>query len=422
MPEELLAATPTPAPAPANSSPEQSPPSNAPDPGQDLTSVVADKGWKNTLDEYFPEDKPTPPAEPAKPAEKPAETPAKEAEKPAEPPKPSEKPDEDIDLPEPKVGNTREFRNWGKTGWDRFKKASAKAKELEAKIAEIESKPAPTATDDKKLADLTEQLTAAQKRIDDYEMKVRMTRYEESAEYQEKYQKPWMQAVKSAYDDVKELTVTETNAETGDVKERPALQSDFDEIVNSNLGPASKLAHEKFGINAPYILQLRANIRNLARVAHEAVQGYRSTAAERAKAEAVKETQRTQQLNTLWTKANESLAAKAPDLFAERENDKEWNEAFAKGTELVAKKFGPAWNQLPDDQKVMVDAQIFQFARAFLPLRAKMKALTAQLAEKDKMIAQLKGSAPGKPAPAPSSEPPAEPKTWRDALAQHFKD
>jgi hypothetical protein len=101
----------------------------------------------------------------------------------------------------------------------------------------------------------------------------------------------------------------------------------------------------------------------------------------------------------MFSEAITSIFDKYKDLFNEREGDPKWNEAIAKGRGMADLAFGDRSGLTPA-QSTILDAQIYARITGFPALRAERDALKEQIAARDKEIADLRGSAPGKAAPA----------------------
>jgi len=101
----------------------------------------------------------------------------------------------------------------------------------------------------------------------------------------------------------------------------------------------------------------------------------------------------------LWKKFNDDLQSKHSEWFGQREDDKEWNEALAKGTDIARQRFTDAYMKMSPEEQVMLDAQIFNRSRAFTPMKGLITKLQAELVEAKKTIETMRDSGPGKPTP-----------------------
>lgn len=355
-----------------------------------------------------------PPAAPAKPAGAKVEPTPDKTKAPAAP----KEPEGDEQYVAPAEGTMSKVRSWGTRMAAMAKKATSEARQLREKIEELQKAP-PRPTESKDVAALTAKLAAAEKRLADYEGTLQLTRYERSQDYKEKYETPWRNHQVEAEADVEQMIVTEPNPDDPDTsKERPATKADFEEIYALSLGPASRLAYKKFGPEqAPTIMQHYRQLHADARAAYNAIADHKTKGDEFEKQTVAQKAQEQQQRDTLWQQVHEKILAKYPQYFDERADDKEWNDALAKGRAISDLKFTPAWDKLTPQQQVALDAQIYHRTAAFPALLGQVKSLETKLAEANKIIEQLRGSGPGKPS-ATGEQAPAAPADTMAAFEQ----
>lgn len=344
--------------------------------------------------------KPTPPREPEtgkftkadpKPTPTPTPEPAKTPEKP-EPPKPGTP-----EFEPPQVAKPSELRSWAKRMGTRAEQAEQNLSRLNAKIRELESRPQQQA--DTKA--LTDELAATKKRLEEYEGELKVTRYERSGEYKEKYEKPYQNAVKNAYAEVGELLVNVPNPDDPEnPRERQATTADFDEVYQLPLGPATKLAKQKFGDAAPIVIQHVKAIKDAAKAAMGAIEEHKGKSAEFEQQQTAQQKLEQEGRSQMFSQAVQAINQKYPTLFGERDGDSTWNENLNKGRHMADLAFGDRQGLTPQ-QSAILDAQIHARVSAFPAMRARMDTLEQQLAAKDKEIAELRGSGPGKPGAAP---------------------
>lgn len=409
MPPSAIAEPPKPSPAPAPSpAPTPSPaPSPAPAPKQGAMDAFDDQFADLDAPPVAPAPKPTPEpkAEPGKPAAKP--TPAAKAEPKAEPKAAPEPEPLGDDFEPPATGKPGDIRGWALRQGKRAKKAEEELVQLRGKLAQLEQS-GPNGSDSKMLA---EQLASAQKRLEEYENEVRLTKYERSNEYKEKWEQPYKKAVERAYRDVEELLVTVREQNPNDPdhpieRERQATRDDFNEVFQLPLGAATKKAKEKFGDAYALVLQHRKDIKQLQEGAYSAVQEYRDKGLEHEKQSEARTKQEQAFIESAWQKANESMRAKGAEYFDERQDDEEGNELLQKGMAHAELAFDhDALSRYPLPQQIAVHARIKNWAGAFPRLRRDVVQLRAQLAEAQATIEQLRGSGPGKPAPGSDPQP-----------------
>lgn len=380
------------------------------------TAPVSEPAFAD-FDKTFPDDgldSPEPPKPAAQPkqaapeepkaGDKPADqsAPAADAEKPAD--KPAEEPEgvEGDEFNPPQVAKPSELRGWALRMGKKAKQANERATQLEQRIRMLESQPPRQAEASSQLA---QELAEAKKRLEQYESDLRLTKYERSAEYKDKFQAPYQNAVQRAYREVKELLAFEPNMEDPDhPRERQATQADFDEIYALPLGQATRLAKQKFGDAAMIVLQHRQNIRQLAEAAYTAVEEYKGKAQQYETESKAQAAQREAGMLKMFTMASEGHAKKNPDVFMPRDGDTEGNDMLDKGRQFASLVFGGN-DGLSPQQIAMRDARAYNWLAAFPRLNRDVKTLRSQLAEAQKTIDSLRGSGPGKPKPAAEAAP-----------------
>lgn len=289
---------------------------------------------------------------------------------------------------------------------------------MEVRLRQLEAQPPRQAQDNSALA---AELAEAKKRLEQYESDLRLTKYERSQEYAEKFQKPYQNAVQRAYREVKELIAFEPNPEDPDnPRERTATQADFDEIYGMPLGQATRLAKQRFGDAAMIVLQHRQQIRQLAEAAYGAVEEYKTKGTEAEKRQQAEAAQREQGMGAMFQSALGMYAKRNPQLFSEIEGDTEGNGLLAKGRQFASMVF--AGNEgLNPQQVVMRDARAFNWLSAYPRLARDVKKLQGELAEANKTIEGLRGSSPGKPKASVDATPKA-PDNFLDAFERAVPD
>lgn len=296
------------------------------------------------------------------------------------------------DFTPPQVGSSKDLKAWATRVGKWAQKMTSKAATLENELKQARSQPPKQAED---TANLSKELAAAKKQLEEYEHNLRLTKYERSNEYREKYQRPYETAIARANKEVKELIAYEPNPEDPEnPRERAATEADFAEIYNLPLGQATKLARARFGDAATIMLQHRQNIRQLAESAYQAVEEYRAKGGEeeqRTKAEAA---QRETAMGQMFEKAREGHAKRAPKLFMERDGDEEGNALLAKGRDFAASVFGGS-EGLTAPQVSFRDAMAYNRLSCYPRLVRDVKKLESDLAEAQKTIESLRSSSPG---------------------------
>ena len=379
--------------------PPEPAPSPSPDPAPDPTPA--------------PDPAPSPAPDPAKgPQKDPAtgkftKAPGNKEDAP-DPSKAKPKPEEPHDeFTPPQVATGTRLRNFALEAGAKAKKFAAELAQVRAELTQLKASPKEDSSA------VTEQLAAARKKIEEYENDARLTRYERSGEYKEKYEKPYQNSVRQAYSDVKELLVTETDPTNPEAtKERAATPADFDEVYQLPLGPATKLAKQKFGDSAFIVLQHRTAIKNAAKAALDAVEEHKAKSTEYEQQQTANAKLKQEGSSRMFSTAIESLQEKYPDRFGERDGDTEWNETRTKGLAMADMAFSDRKGLTPE-QGAVLDAQIHLRAAHY---GAEMKRRIKAESEVEKLtaeLAQIRGSGPGKTTPAGKTVD-TKKKTWQE--------
>ncbi len=415
MPESI-------APPAASSTPPPASPSPAPSASPDGPSATESFETQFELDSPAAIPAVAAPAAPTQPpVVKPANQPAKSGQqaapaKPAAaaPAVPTQEFEEVDGVRVPKFKSDKEFRGWGLNGYKKAKTLETELESLRSKHAELEQTVPRTQTEKTQLAT---KLADLEKKHNEVLAELNFSNYERSPDYKQKYEKPYQDAISRAYKRVKELTVIEEDrSQSADdngkfpTKERPAKPEDFDEIYGLNYGAATKLATKKFGPEfAAGIMQHWESIREKAEAAVGALNEWKASGEKRQKEQETQSIQTRERVAGLWTQVNTDIKTKNPDLFGERADDKEWNEALTKGTQMADAYFSDRSTQ-PIEQRLVFDAHVRNRVAAFPALVSRMRKLEAENAQHVKDIAALRGSAPGAPS-TQSPNPPAEEST-----------
>lgn len=355
---------------------------------------------------------PAPAPKPASPAPKPDSStpkPAEPAPKPAEGATPAAKPStEDEAFETPQTGTLMEVRSWGRRMGQMAKTATAKVKELEAKVEELQS----VSHVPPDIARLQQDYTRLQKELQNFQEIQARTDWSQSQEYKTNFHEPYAQAYRRGLSAVSQLVVREPGEE-GQFTTRRATEADWEKLYNMTDAEADAAAESMFGPSARRVLALRDTAKERAEMAYEALKNKSSEFAEQRKAGQAQEAQRRLALSGLFTKVNEDIRKKHAQWFGERPGDKEYNEELAKGRQVAQQRFTAAYGKLSPEQRVVLDAQIFNRAAAAPALIKLVKRLETKLAETEQRITAMRGSGPGKPDTTPAGGSP-EPETAGD--------
>jgi len=318
------------------------------------------------------------------------------------------------DAPEPVFRTNRELKKAYEAGKKTLKTAQARVQELEARVAELDGI-ATTAKGD--TGPLAEQLAAAQKRIDEYEGRLRLKAYEESDEFKSKHLAPFKRAEARAFNDMKQLEYIEgTDEATGEARIRPATENDFIELYNLPTGKAYAFAKRVFGDSAQLAMNHYHTLHTAQDDMREAIAEYRTRGAEEEKQTQARTAQEREAADRMWRTANSDLQAKYFKDLGVDADDAETKELLAKSYNTVDKLFSGNGG-MTMAEKVGLQASVRQRAALFGVTRKQLLKAQADLAEANKTIEELRGSSPGKPKPKADAAPAGEFKDIADEMA-----
>jgi len=424
MPAAPVAAAPVAAPvtAPVVASPPK-PAAAAPSPAPKPAAVPPAPGRAGERSNFFEDEDALPAAVDADPTPAPAKKeddddalpddapPAKADDKaPVTAPKPADEP------PEPVFRTNRELKKAYETTKKANKQLTARAQELEARIAELDSVASHAKADSGPLA---EQLAAAQKRIDDYEGRLRLKAYEESDDFKTKHLAPFKRTEARAFNDVRQLEYIEgVDEETQTPRTRAATDADFIELYNLPTGKAYAHAKRVFGDSAQLVMNHYHTLHQQQDDMREAIADYRNRGADEEKQTQARTAQEREAADRMWRIANQETQAKYYKDLGIDPDDAEMKETLAKGYGPVQKLFGGNGN-LTLAEKVGLQASVLHRAALFGVTRKQLLAAKAELAAANKTIEELRGSAPGKPKPKADAVPVGDYKDIADEMAAY---
>lgn len=282
--------------------------------------------------------------------------------------------------PEPtKIGDLRtayrELKKWRNDNEPKL----AQLQTLEAKVKELETGNPP------EVKALQERLKAAESRRDELEAEMAHVDYSKSAEFQEKFVKPYHQAWADALSDLKEMEV-----ELPDGKTRQATEDDLVELANLPLSKARSRANELFGDSADDMMAHRREILRLSKAQADALEESRTKAVERKQ---ITETQRKEMAENAakaFTESKQEYEKRWPKMFAPKEGDAEGNALLEKGRALANRLFAPTEETRPKTpaEAIRLHAIMWQkianhdrLARWLKNANARIKELETSLAE-----------------------------------------
>lgn len=279
-------------------------------------------------------------------------------------------------------------------------KQKARAEAYEKELTALK---APKEDPEKK--ELSEKLTAAEKRAQEREDELRFANYERSEEYQSKYFKPYVEAFNTARQKITELDVVEIKREDPNTGEeriiqagRAAVPEDFDRIAMMPDGrEARKLAKQLFGEDFQIAMSHREKVMELNSSRQNALNEQRTRGAEREKAQLEQrtkaQTEAAKQREQLWAAANKEFAEKHKDWFEPIEGDEIGNKMLTSDMAVTDALFGDV-SHLPPEKVIKLHSEMRNRAAAAGRLEHLLKQTRKQLAEATEKLKGFEGSEP----------------------------
>lgn len=127
-----------------------------------------------------------------------------------------------------------------------YAKVKARVVDLEKQLNEVKAKP----VDDTERKTFTEQISTLNKKLEEVGATLKFAAYEQSEEYKQKYETPFIEAWNEGVQQVASLTITDEAGGT-----RKGTADDFQAVMReSDNEQAAQIASEMFGANAFYVL------------------------------------------------------------------------------------------------------------------------------------------------------------------------
>lgn len=350
-----------------------------------------------------PEEAPAnPPAQPAKPT-KAAEAPKPAEGKPDAPAKPTEATPEAAKAPEKSEAGQKL-----RTAYESTKKErDALKQELDAlKARKLEEHP--------DYKPFSEKLTAAEKRAQELDEKLKFTDYSKSEEFQTKYVKPLQETWADAQQEILQFPVTDPTTQ----ELRLPTEDEFSRIMSAPTVEAVKMARDLFGDFAPQVIQRRNELVKLAAAQRKALDEYKTLGAEREKASSQAREEQTRREGEMFQRFTKE-AMENPALaewFKAADGDTEGAQLFKDSLELAtAAMSGQHLAKLTPEERVRLHAEVRNAAAAAPLLHHKLVKAGARIKELEAKLAEFKKSEPGSGAAAESGKPPGPKRGTMDA-------
>lgn len=228
-------------------------------------------------------------------------------------------------------------------------------------------------------------------------------RYEATPEFQERYEKPFVEVWKQAR--AYAQTVSFADPELG---ERPGRSEDFDALLAVPDDKAAAWAQERFGQAASMMLYHRERVLESYRTRHAALEQARQRLEQEEQRRKEEETRHRDRILSLWKSANEDAVKRFPQWFAPKEGDSELNDVLKKGYHLADLAFSDG-SGVPPEKMIQIHAAVRHRAAAFGRVVLENQRLAQKVAELEKQLQGYRASEPGaSPRPAAGAPPEAD--------------
>lgn len=245
-----------------------------------------------------------------------------------------------------------------------------------------------TSKDDPETKAIIEDATRNRNRLQELEAEIKNLKYERSAEYKDKFEKPLEKAFRSAISEVEQMTVTTEDGE------RAATSQDLTALVRMPTQQAATMAKSMFGDAAAEVLSYRRKILDLDQQRKEAVEEYRTNGAKSEQEQTAHQATETQRLRGVWEQESKGVLEKYPQFFGPEEGDDEGNATLEKGFKLADLAFLGA-EGLPPEKLLQIRADIRARAAGFGRMVQRNKRLEVKIDALTKELEQYKSSEPG---------------------------
>lgn len=270
-----------------------------------------------------------------------------------------------------------------------YEKSKETLKTKDAEIARLQTelktaKETPADDPDKKL--LLEKYESEVKRRTELEKEIAFVAYHKSAEFVDKYQKPYEEAWAKAVGELSELTI-----ESEDGTSRTATAQDLLALCNLPLGEARKMAKTMFGDAADDVMAHRRTVRSLSDSQTKALADAQKNSEVRDKERQTQTLQQQQKIKTLWEDENKVWQNKFPRWFKPEDGDTEGNALLSKGYEMADAAFS---NTGTPEERVKRHAELRNKAAAFPKVALRLKRARSRIKELEATIASYEESEP----------------------------
>lgn len=298
----------------------------------------------------------------------------------------------------------------------------AENKELRAKL---ESKSTPKVDEIPEYKELSAKVQAKEKeyaelkqKADALEETIRYVDYEKSPEFQQKFQKPWVDAYQEGVAEATRLSVPNVDA-TGekDGTTRKLTKEEFDSIVTDpDLDSAIDKAEKLFqnATRANQVLEYRKRFISATKAMEDAKKEYRTKGAELEKQTAAQRAEQQKMEQELWTKHNKEWAEKNPQWVTPDEGDDEGAKKLELGKKAADLAFADT-SHLDPEKRAKLYADTKNRAAAFGHVAHKLTKAEARITELEAKLKEYEESVPA--GGAPKLDAPVAEETMKQKIA-----
>ncbi len=270
----------------------------------------------------------------------------------------------------------------GVNPWHKIKEHEATIKQREAELNDLRQRVQDPEAHKKEF----ERLSKIEKRNQELEEQIKFVDYSKSAEFTEKYQKPYEAAWKRAMAELGELTVDD-----GAGRDRPMNVNDLMELVNMPLKEAKDAAELLFGTMAPEVMGYRKEIKGLFEQQKQALDNAKKSGVEMSAKQTAEQARQMEEMNQTsmreWETYNKTILEnpQTGHYFKPVEGDEDLNTRLTKGWAFVDET---AKMNLSDPR--LTPAQRAEAIRRHASVRARAAAFGAMRLRDERNSARIK--------------------------------
>lgn len=283
---------------------------------------------------------------------------------------------------------------------------TTKTAELEKKIAELSSKPNPTAADDTKLKALEARLAERENEFKSVKQKLAERDYAQSDEYAEKFVKPWNRAYADAYQYVEGLQVMDEEGNPA----RQATKADFDKVKSTPLQQRRAVAKALFGEDsAADVVEYAKELDRIGKASDEAIKDHAQNWEKSSQEKAMAAQKDQEGFSKLVDESRKDIETKFPDYFSvdHYKDNPELQKALADGY-AEYDSIVEGFSKLPPAEQAAHNTMARAWFAAFPLMHKKLTAANTELESLKAELARYRGSDPGATAPKTGATAPVE--------------